>query len=113
MPCTASSLDGMPIGGTGFHRRQGPTTLEIGYWIGVQHVGHGYATELARALTETAFEQPGIDAVEIHHDRSNVASGAVPARLGFRLVGERRRPRLAPGECGIECAWRTERVRGA
>ncbi len=42
------------VGGTGLHRRAGPDTLEIGYWIHVDHVGRGYATELAAALTDLA-----------------------------------------------------------
>jgi ribosomal-protein-serine acetyltransferase len=102
-------LGAAPIGGTGFHRRRGPGTLEIGYWIHVDHTGRGYATELARALTSTAFTVGGIDHVEIHHDRANAASGAVPRSLGYRLVSEQRRPVEAPGECGIDCGWRIDR----
>lgn len=102
-------LDGEPIGGTGFHRRRGPNTLEIGYWIHAGHVRRGYATELARALTTTAFELDGIDHVEIHHDRANVASGAVPRTLDYRLVSVARRSIDAPGECGVDCGWRITR----
>src|SRR5829696_6823915 len=64
-------LDGTIVGGTGFHRRIGDGGLEIGYWIHVDHVRRGYARETSRALTITAFEQPEIDRVEIHHDRGN------------------------------------------
>lgn len=103
-------LDGRPIGGSGLHRRQGPTTLEIGYWLDRRHTGNGYATELAGALTDTAFTQPEIEHVQIHHDRANPASGAVPRRLGFQLFLERRRPPAAPGESGIEWAWRVARA---
>lgn len=102
-------LAGTPIGGTGFHRRRGPGTLEIGYWIHVDHTGRGYATELSRALTCTAFTLAGIEHVEIHHDRANAASGAVPRSLGYRLVSEQRRPVEAPAECGIDCGWRVSR----
>lgn len=102
-------LDGVPIGGTGLHRRRGPGTLEIGYWIHVDHVRRGYATELAGALTSAAFTVGGIEHVEIHHDRANAASGAVPRALGYRLVSEERRPVEAPAECGIDCGWRVRR----
>src|SRR3954451_1609894 len=40
--------DGTVVGGTGLNRRRGPGVLEIGYWIGVDHIGRGYATEAAR-----------------------------------------------------------------
>jgi hypothetical protein len=46
-------------------------------------------------------------AVEIWHDRANVASGGVPRLLGYRLVGHRpaRGSERAPGDEGIECQW--------
>lgn len=103
-------LDGRPIGGTGLHRRRGPGVLEIGYWLDRRHTGRGYATELARALTDTAFTEAEIEHVQIHHDRANAASGAVPRRLGFHLFLERRRPPEAPAETGLEWAWRVARA---
>src|SRR4051794_31266529 len=80
--------DGTVIGGTGLHRRAGPDTLEIGYWLHVDHTGRGYVTEAAAALTDAAFDVPGIEHVEIHHDAANLASGRVPERLGYTCVGE-------------------------
>lgn len=103
-------LDGVVVGGTGLHRRRGPGVLEIGYWIHVDHVGRGYAGELAAALTTTAFDQPGIGRVEIHHDRANVASRRVPERLGYRFEGERPREIEAPGEDGVDCCWSIDPV---
>ncbi len=35
------------VGGCGIHRRAGPETLEIGYWVHVEQLGNGYATEMA------------------------------------------------------------------
>jgi ribosomal-protein-serine acetyltransferase len=98
-------LDGVPIGGTGLHRRLGPNVLEIGYWIHHEHVGRGFATEAARALTATAFTITGIDRVEIHHDKANSASGAIPQKLGFTLVGEAPRKPVAPAETDTELQW--------
>lgn len=97
------------VGGCGFHRRGGPEMLEIGYWIHVDHVRHGYATELAAALTGAAFGINGIHRVEIHHDRANVASRGVPAKLGFRFLGERSRAKDAPPKVGVDCAWAVTR----
>src|SRR5262245_33113582 len=55
--CTyAVFLDGHAIGGSGLHRRIGDGGLEIGYWIHVDHVRRGYATEVSRALTTAAFD---------------------------------------------------------
>ena len=98
-------LDGEPIGGTGLHRRVGEGGVEIGYWIHVDHVGKGYATELSRALTDAAFRIDGTERVEIHHDKANIPSGRVPEGLGFTLAEEGPREPQAPGEIGIERIW--------
>lgn len=98
-------LDGRPIGGTGLHRRLGPDVLEIGYWIHVAHLRCGYATEAAKALTAAAFGFDAVVRVEIHHDKANVASRAVPVRLGYALSGEYVRAPAAPAESGVECRW--------
>jgi RimJ/RimL family protein N-acetyltransferase len=71
------------LGGTGLHLRQAPDTREIGYWIHVDHIGQGLATESTAALTRVAFEVDGISRVEIRCDPDNVRSAAVPAKLGF------------------------------
>lgn len=97
------------VGGTGLHRRLGPGGLEVGYWVHAHHTRRGYATELARALTDAAFAEPGIDRVEIHHDRANEASAAVPRVLGYRYVDDRAVEPAAPAETGVECVWRTTR----
>jgi len=97
--------DGVVVGGCGLHRRGGPSVLEIGYWVHVDHTGEGLATEMAAALTEAAFGTEGIERVEIHHDRANRASRAVAERLGFTFVGERPDAVAAPGEEGVDCTW--------
>ena len=99
------------VGGTGLHRRAGPDTLEIGYWIHVDHTGRGYVTEAAAALTDAAFTVPGIEHVEIHHDQANVASGRVPERLGYTCIGQITPPTdAAPGESGVHLCWRVDRA---
>jgi RimJ/RimL family protein N-acetyltransferase len=102
-------LDEAVVGSAGLHRRRGPRVLEIGYWVHGEHVHQGFATEMARALTTAAFTVPDIDRVEIHHDKANTASGAVPRRLGFTFADESSNPILAPGEIGIDCRWVVER----
>jgi len=101
--------EGVVVGGTGLHRRVGPSGLEIGYWVHPAFLRQGIASRAAALVADAAFTVPGIEFVEIHHDKANVASGAVPARLGFTLVDEHTRPHTAPADIGIECVWRMER----
>ncbi len=93
------------VGACGLHRRGATDSLEIGYWIHVGHTGLGYAIEAAAALTEAALDIPGIERVEIHHDKANVASGRIPPRIGYEFAGEWPRDKSAPAEVGIECRW--------
>jgi ribosomal-protein-serine acetyltransferase len=102
-------LDGVLIGSAGLHFRIGPGGAEIGYWIHPAYTRRGHATDVARQLVARAFADPGIDRVEIHHDRANVASGGVPPKLGFELVGDTPRTPEAPSEEGVERVWRLSR----
>jgi RimJ/RimL family protein N-acetyltransferase len=74
------------VGGCGLHGRLDEHGLEIGYWIHVDRVGQGLATEVGRALTDAAFAIPGIERVRIQCDDANVRSARVPAKLGYALV---------------------------
>ena len=104
-------LDGRPVGSTGLLRVDGqPGTLETGYWIHVDYLRLGFATEATTALIDAAFGIPGIDRVEIHHDKANTASSAVPRRLGFSLFEEAPSEIVAPGQTGIECRWAMSRA---
>ncbi len=71
------------LGGTGLHPRVGPDALEIGYWINVHEVRKGYCTEVVRALMQVGFDILGMRRLEIHCNPANVASAAVPRKLGF------------------------------
>jgi RimJ/RimL family protein N-acetyltransferase len=98
-------------GGCGLHRRLGPSALEIGYWIHPSFTNQGLATQVVGLLTGAALSLPGITHVEIHVDKANSASLAVPRRLGFRFLGEHPDAPSAPAEVGIECVWRMEDAR--
>ena len=74
------------LGGTGLHPRIGPGALEIGYWIRADATGRGYATESTAALTRVAFEVADVDRVEIRCAPANLASAAIPQKLGYALV---------------------------
>lgn len=74
------------VGGCGLHGRLDEHGLEIGYWVHVDRIGHGLATELSAALTEAAFAIPGIERVKIQCDDRNVRSARVPEKLGYELL---------------------------
>ncbi len=84
------------IGGTGLHRRDDGNCLEIGYWVHVDWIGRGLATEISMALTNAAFELHKVDWVEIRCDPSNARSAAIPHKLGYSLDATLRRRRTTP-----------------
>lgn len=84
------------LGGTGLHTRLGDDALEIGYWIHVDHVKQGLATEIAAALTKAAFALHHVHRVEIHCDPLNTASASVPRKLGFVHEATRRQDARRP-----------------
>jgi len=106
-----STTDGSGVvGAAGLHRRSGPGTLEIGYWVRTDRTGRGYATAAARALTDAALTLvDGIDRVEIRMDRANRASAAVPPKLGFRLLSTVDRDLVAAGSTGEGLIWAYDR----
>lgn len=75
------------IGGTGLHTRLGESDLEIGYWIHKDFVNQGLVTESTGALVKVAFELIHIHRIEIHCDPANLASAAIPRKLGFTHEG--------------------------
>ena len=90
-------------------RRIAKNGLEIGYWVHPAFVGRGFATRAAESLTTLGLGLRGVTHVEIHHDKANVASGRVPLKLGFEMLGERPVKAAAPGETGLSCIWRMDR----
>ena len=86
---------GRLLGGTGLHRidwRAG--RFEIGYWLAVDALGHGYTTEAVCLLTRLAYDVLGANRVEVRCDAHNVRSAAVARRAGFVHEGTLRRDTL-------------------
>lgn len=75
------------IGGCGLLPRIGPGGLEIGYHVGADATGKGYATEMAAALIDIAFDVCGADRIELHIDEANTASIGVAQKLGLEETG--------------------------
>lgn len=57
---------------------------EVGYWIGREHWGRGYATAALRLLLEEVTERP----VFAHVALDNIGSRRVVEHCGFTLVDE-------------------------
>lgn len=102
-------LDGAIVGGCGFHRRVGPGALEIGYWVHGDYTRRAIATAMVRRLCDIAFAREGIDHLEIHHDRGNIASQRVAEAAGFTHVLDRADPPQGPADTGVERVWRLAR----
>lgn len=60
---------------------------EMGFWVGVDWWGQGYATEAARGMLEFGFRQAGLNRIYAHHMVRNPASGRVLAKLGMTREG--------------------------
>lgn len=100
-----AGVGGSMLGACGLHRRIGPGAVEIGYWLHPDHVGHGYITGAAAALTQAALDLTDVTRVEIHCDEANVRSQAVARRLGFRLDRIEVDGIQAPAEVGRSMVW--------
>ena len=74
--------DGQVVGNIGSWVADGERG--VGYWIGRQHWGRGYAT---RALADFVAELPERP-IHAHVAEHNVASLRVLAKCGFSIVGE-------------------------
>jgi RimJ/RimL family protein N-acetyltransferase len=75
------------VGVAGFGHRGDELHPEIGYWIGEEHWGSGYATEASRALIDHAFSETEIEALAASCRINNASSRRVIEKCGFQWVG--------------------------
>jgi RimJ/RimL family protein N-acetyltransferase len=68
----------------------GDYEIELGWMLGREHWGHGYATEAAKAARGYAFGELGLERLISLIAEENVASAAVAKRLGMEIEGETR-----------------------
>jgi len=73
------------IGACGIAQQDGAP--EIGYWLGVEHWGKGYATEAVHALVDYAFTDLGHSALNAGARVTNPASRRVLEKCGFQWTG--------------------------
>ena len=77
------------IGDTGISEVEGkPDETEIGYCIGAQYRGRGYATELLNAISAYVASRFGIWAIYGRVVHGNEASAKVLEKNGYRFVKE-------------------------
>ncbi|MBU6373893.1 MAG: GNAT family N-acetyltransferase [Alphaproteobacteria bacterium] len=75
------------IGCIGAHGASPDGPFELGYYVGRDWWGHGYATEAAAAVTRY-MEANGATHLEAGHFLDNPASGRVLEKAGFVATGE-------------------------
>jgi RimJ/RimL family protein N-acetyltransferase len=95
----AIELDGRLIGGAGYYRRPSGTA-ELGFWLGRESWGRGYATEASRAVLQHGFDSKRLPGFTSSHFVDNRASAGVLRKLGFEPVGR----------CRIGCTARSHEV---
>jgi [ribosomal protein S5]-alanine N-acetyltransferase len=80
--------DGPLIGSAGL-RDIDPEHLqaELGFWIGREWWGQGYAREAAAVVIQFGFDSLGLNRICAHHMARNPAAGQVLKALGMRQEG--------------------------
>src|SRR5947207_614398 len=76
----------VPIGVVGVDWRQADAP-EVGYWLGVEHWGKGFATEAARAVIDFTFEEFDIEQLIAGARVTNPASRNILEKCGFQWSG--------------------------
>jgi ribosomal-protein-alanine N-acetyltransferase len=79
--------DGRLVGAIGLTISAGHNQAELGYWIGVEDWGRGYATEAGRRLLAFGFDDLELDRIHAHHFSDNPASGRVLRKIGMSFEG--------------------------
>jgi RimJ/RimL family protein N-acetyltransferase len=75
-----------PIGAVGVDWRQ-PDAPELGYWLGFEHWGQGFATEAARAVIDFTFEEFDVEHLISGARVANPSSRNILEKCGFQWSG--------------------------
>jgi ribosomal-protein-alanine N-acetyltransferase len=78
---------GRVIGDCGLRMLDGGPEVELGYRLGREFRGRGYATEAARACLAAGFEQLGLDRIVAVAWPDHTASRRVMEKAGMTLAG--------------------------
>ena len=66
-----------------------PGMHEVGYWVGKEHIGHGFAAKALEPITEYAIRNLGAHTVIGKVAQGNYASRKSLERAGFVFCGEK------------------------
>ena len=83
-------LDNQLIGGVGLHLHN-DYYYELGYWLGKDYWGKGFATESSKYLLEYALGKLDSPKIKSGYFIDNLPSGNVLKKLGFKEVGIEKR----------------------
>jgi RimJ/RimL family protein N-acetyltransferase len=75
------------IGACGLTLQEKELAPELGYWLGVEHWGKGYATEALHAVIDYAFTDLGYPALSAAARVTNPLSRRVLEKCGFQWTG--------------------------
>ena len=91
----AGSGDVLGVAGLTPHADTG--NMELGYWLGREFWGQGFATEAASVVLDYAFGAGLAPEITAGCFADNIRSARVLTKLGFRIAGESLRLCLAEG----------------
>ena len=80
-------LNDLIIGGIGLMDIT-KTDAEVGYWIGEEYWGNGYASEALAALIQHVFRTMPITALYASYFEKNTASAKLLRKTGFKEIGK-------------------------
>jgi RimJ/RimL family protein N-acetyltransferase len=92
----AIEYEGQLIGGAGFYRKPSGVA-ELGFWLGKQWWGLGFATEASRAVVAYGFKNGRVPGFSSAHFIDNLASARVLNKLGFEPTARGRIACVARG----------------
>ncbi len=90
----AITLNDIPIGCVGLlihpdgNHYWGDGSAELGYWIGEEYWGRGFAVEASKTLIKHAFDDLDIDQIYASYRIENSQSKRVLEKLGFRFYAD-------------------------
>lgn len=93
---------GQLIGVAGLERRERSGGFEVGFWLGEEWWGLGYATEAANALVDQAFRSTAAERIHAVCRTVNERSRNVIAKCGFHFIGLDEIDTVAAGRVPVE-----------
>ena len=74
------------IGGVSLSNQRENSKWELGYWIGEEYWGNGYAIEACENLISYFFSNTNNSIIYASHMKDNIKSKKIIIKLGFNLV---------------------------